>query len=239
MNRIKHAYPRHGRIHTLLHDVHYDTVRKQATRCTLRHRRRPATTSTQTQESAQSFIIQDEYYNDHPYIHKQQGQTQNCHIPPHLSIENGVTFSLSVLRKVDKQVHYNEMNSDRLDPRRNGTHVYNQSIMCTTTKIWQSHEQTQLTKTQQSYQPASNNWTVSSPGKQFGELHLLQSLTQNQQRETSVQSSPSQIIPSTNVRPAWRPKSRHRHSMFCKSDFTMGRLGGFRRTHIRLKFIGR
>ena len=173
------------------------------------------------------------------YIHKQQGQTQNCHIPPHLSIENGVTFSLSVLRKVDKQVHYNEMNSDRLDPRRNGTHVYNQSIMCTTTKIWQSHEQTQLTKTQQSYQPASNNWTVSSPGKQFGELHLLQSLTQNQQRETSVQSSPSQIIPSTNVRPAWRPKSRRRHSVFCTSDFTMGRLGGFRRTHIGLKFIDR
>ena len=26
MNRIKHAYPRHGRIYILLHDVHYDTV---------------------------------------------------------------------------------------------------------------------------------------------------------------------------------------------------------------------
>jgi hypothetical protein len=26
MNRIKHAYPRHGRIYILLHDVRYDTV---------------------------------------------------------------------------------------------------------------------------------------------------------------------------------------------------------------------
>jgi len=83
MNRIKHAYPRHGRIYILLYDVHYDTVRKQATRCTLRHRRRPATSSTPTQVSVQSFIIQDEYYNGHLHIYKQQGQTQNCHsIPP-------------------------------------------------------------------------------------------------------------------------------------------------------------
>ena len=118
------------------------------TRCTLRHRQKTGYTVYATTPSEAGYVIHTNtskctiihhtrriLQRSSTYIHKQQGQTQNCHIPPHLSIENGVTFSLSVLRKVDEQVHYNEMNSDRLDPRRNGTHVYNQSIMCTTTKI--------------------------------------------------------------------------------------------------------
>ena len=52
MNRIKQLNPCHGRIYILLHGVHYDTVEGR-----LR-------LSTQVQVSAQSFIMNVNYYED-------------------------------------------------------------------------------------------------------------------------------------------------------------------------------